>query len=130
MVNQWLTVQATRPDPDCVESVLALMQHEAFDWRNPNKLRALIGAFAGGNPIAFHRADGAGYQLMGDVIERVQASNPQIAARMLAPLTRWRRYATGQDAMRGELERLAAIDPLPKDVFEVVNRALTEPKAS
>jgi aminopeptidase N len=130
VVNQWLTVQATRPDPDCVESVLALMQHEAFDWRNPNKLRALIGAFAGGNPIAFHRADGAGYQLMGDVIERVQASNPQIAARMLAPLTRWRRYANGRDAMRGELERLAAIDPLPKDVFEVVNRALTEPKAS
>ena len=130
VVNQWLTVQATRPDVDCVESVLALMQHEAFDWRNPNKLRALIGAFAGGNPIAFHRADGAGYRLMGDVIERVQASNPQIAARMLAPLTRWRRYATGQDAMRGELERLAAIDPLPKDVFEVLNRALTEPKAS
>ena len=106
------------------------MRHEAFDWRNPNKLRALIGAFAGGNPIAFHRADGAGYRLMGDVIERVQASNPQIAARMLAPLTRWRRYANGRDAMRGELERLAAIDPLPKDVFEVVNRALTEPKAS
>lgn len=130
VVNQWLTVQATRPDSDCVESVLALMQHDAFDWRNPNKLRALIGAFAGGNPIAFHRADGAGYRLMGDVIERVQASNPQIAARMLAPLTRWRRYAVGRDAMRGELERLAAIDPLPKDVFEVVNRALTEPKVS
>ena len=63
---------------------------------------------------------------MGDVIERVQASNPQIAARMLAPLTRWRRYATGRDAMRAELERLAAIDTLPKHVFEVVNRALSE----
>ena len=63
---------------------------------------------------------------MGDVIERVQASNPQIAARMLAPLTRWRRYAIGQDAMRAELERLAAINPLPKDVFEVVNRALSD----
>lgn len=61
---------------------------------------------------------------MGEVIERVQASNPQIAARMLAPLTRWRRYATGQEAMRAELERLAAIEPLPKDVFEVLSRAL------
>ena len=85
VVNQWLTIQATRPAEDCVESVSALMEHQAFDWRNPNKLRALVGAFAGGNPIAFHRADGAGYRLMGDVIERVQASNPQIAARMLAP---------------------------------------------
>ena len=127
VVNQWLTVQATRPDVDCVDSVRALMTHPAFDWRNPNKLRALIGAFAGANPIAFHREDGAGYRLMGEVIERLQASNPQIAARMLAPMTRWRRYAVGQEAMRGELERLAAIDPLPKDVFEVVTKALEEP---
>ena len=127
VVNQWLTVQATRPNVDCVESVQALMTHPAFDWRNPNKLRALIGAFAGANPIAFHREDGVGYRLMGEVIERLQASNPQIAARMLAPMTRWRRYAVGQEAMRFELERLAAIDPLPKDVFEVLNRALTEP---
>ena len=124
VVNQWLTVQATRPDPGCVEDIRALLDHEAFDWRNPNKLRALVGAFAGGNPIAFHRADGAGYRLMGEVIERVQASNPQIAARMLAPLTRWRRYEQGQQAMRSELERLAAIEPLPKDVFEVLSRAL------
>ena len=102
------------------------MGHESFDWRNPNKLRALIGAFASSNPIAFHRSDGAGYRLMGDVVARIQATNPQIAARMLAPLTRWKRFASGQDAMRGELERLAAIDPLPKDVFEVVSRALSE----
>ena len=61
---------------------------------------------------------------MGEVIERVQASNPQIAARMLVPLTRWRRYEQGQQAMRSELERLAAIEPLPKDVFEVLSRAL------
>ena len=127
VVNQWLTVQATRPEVDCVDSVKALMTHPAFDWRNPNKLRALIGAFAGANPIAFHREDGAGYRLIGEVIERLQASNPQIAARMLAPMTRWRRYAFGQEAMRGELERLAAIDPLPKDVFEVVTKALGEP---
>ena len=60
---------------------------------------------------------------MGEVIERLQASNPQIAARMLAPMTRWRRYAVGQETMRAELERLAAIDPLPKDVFEVLNRS-------
>ena len=124
VVNQWLTVQATRPDPSCVDDIRALLDHEAFDWRNPNKLRALVGAFAGANPIAFHRPDGAGYRLMGEVIERVQASNPQIAARMLAPLTRWRRYATGQEAMRAELERLAAIEPLPKDVLEVLSRAL------
>ena len=86
-----------------------------------------MGAFSAANPLAFHRADGAGYQLLGDVITRIQSSNPQIAARMLAPLTRWRRYAGGQDAMKAELERIAGIDSLPKDVFEVVNRSLAEP---
>jgi aminopeptidase N len=126
VVNQWFTIQATRPAEDCVESVRLLMEHDAFDWRNPNKLRALVSAFAGANPIAFHRADGAGYRLLGDVILKIQASNPQIAARMLAPLTRWRRYAAGQDLMRAVLEEIAAIDPLPKDIFEVVSRSLSD----
>jgi aminopeptidase N len=126
VVNQWFTIQATRPAADCVESVRLLMEHAAFDWRNPNKLRALISAFAGANPIAFHRADGAGYRLLGDVIVKIQATNPQIAARMLAPLTRWRRYAVGQDLMRAILEEIAAIDPLPKDIFEVVSRSLND----
>jgi aminopeptidase N len=127
VVNQWFTVQAARPSPDCVESVVALMEHEAFDWRNPNKLRALVSAFASSNPLAFHREDGMGYRVLGDAVERVQATNPQIAARLLTPLTRWRRYAQGQDAMRAELERIAAITPLPKDVFEVVSRSLADP---
>ncbi|MDA9942106.1 aminopeptidase N [Luminiphilus sp.] len=126
VVNQWFTIQATRPAEDCVESVRLLMEHEAFDWRNPNKLRALVSAFAGANPIAFHRADGAGYRLLGDVIVKIQATNPQIAARMLAPLTRWRRYGAGQDLMRAILEEIAAIEPLPKDIFEVVSRSLSD----
>ena len=62
--------------------------------------------------------------MLGDVVSKIQASNPQIAARMLTPLTRWRRYCRGQEAMRGELERIAAIDPLPKDVYEVVTRSI------
>jgi len=126
VVNQWFTVQATRPDEQCVETVRDLLAHSAFDWRNPNKLRALVGAFASANPLAFHRPDGQGYVLLGDVIERIQQSNPQIAARMLTPLTRWRRYASGQQAMRDQLERIAAIKGLPKDVFEVVSRSLAE----
>jgi len=89
-------------------------------------LRALVGAFASANPLAFHRPDGQGYALLGDVIERIQQSNPQIAARMLTPLTRWRRYASGHQAMRDQLERIAAIKGLPKDVFEVVSRSLAD----
>jgi aminopeptidase N len=126
VVNQWFTVQATRPHASCVDSVRDLLEHESFDWRNPNKLRALVGAFSAANPVGFHRTDGDGYRLLGDVVERIQSSNPQIAARMLAPLTRWRRYARGQETMRAQLERISLIDGLPKDVFEVVSRSLAE----
>ena len=127
VVNQWFTVQATRPDADAVEAVRALQQHPAFDWRNPNKLRALVGAFASANPVAFHLADGAGYELLGDAIERLQSANPQVAARLCAPLTRHARYADGAaEAMRRQLERIAGLENLSRDVFEVVSRSLEQ----
>jgi aminopeptidase N len=124
VVNQWFTLQATRPSPDTVESVIQLQTHGAFDWRNPNKIRALIGGFASANPTAFHRQDNLGYALLGDVIARVQSANPQIAARLCTPLTRFRRYAHGVDAMQSQLERIAGLENLSQDVFEVVGRAL------
>jgi len=124
IVNQWFTLQATRPSNDTVEAVIALQNHGAFDWRNPNKIRALVGGFASANPIAFHRQDGAGYAFLADVIARVQSANPQIAARLCTPLTRFRRYAHGVDAMHSQLQRIAGLDNLSRDVFEVVGRAL------
>ena len=104
----------------------ALTEHEAFDWRNPNKVRSLISAFATANPTAFHRLDGSGYRLLGGAVQRLQAANPQIASRMLTPLTRWRRYGHGQDLMRAELQSLADISDLSQDVFEVVQRSLAD----
>jgi aminopeptidase N len=124
VVNHWLMLQATRPSPDTVEDVLALSGHTLFDWRNPNKMRSLIGAFANSNTLAFHRQDGAGYRLLADAVLRIQSSNPQVASRMLTPLTRYARYAQGSTLMRAELERIAQVDGLSKDVFEVVERSL------
>jgi aminopeptidase N len=126
IVNQWFTLQATRPSPDTVDAVLQLQNHGAFDWRNPNKVRALVGGFASANPTAFHRQDGGGYALLGDVIARVQSANPQIAARLCTPLTRYRRYAHGVDAMQQQLERIAGLENLSRDVYEVVGKALEE----
>ena len=124
MVNQWFVMQSTRPAPSAVQDVMALTEHEAFDWRNPNKVRSLISSFAGANPVAFHSSDGSGYTLLGDAVRRLQSGNPQIASRMLAPMTRFRRYAHGQDQMRAELESIAALKNLSQDVFEVVQRSL------
>ncbi|MFV8816457.1 aminopeptidase N [Haliea sp. E17] len=123
-INQWFTVQALMSDSGAVERVRELMQHPAFDPRNPNKVRALVGAFCAQNPRQFHREDGAGYRLLGEVVESLNHSNPQLASRMLTPLTRWRRYRGRAELMRAELERLAALPDLSPDVYELVSKSL------
>lgn len=124
VVNQWLQVQATLPAPDTLERVQRLLQHPAFDSRNPNKLRALIGAFCSANPVNFHRADGAGYRFLADRIEELDSRNPQIAARLLTPLTKWRNYRGREQLMRAQLQRLADLPNVSRDVYEVLDKAL------
>jgi aminopeptidase N len=125
VVNQWFQVQALCPQPGNLERVRALMNHEAFDMRNPNKVRSLIGAFCSSNPINFHRADNAGYELLVEVVGQLNSLNPQIAARLLTPLTRWRRYGERGESMCEALESLASMPDLSKDVYEVVNKSLS-----
>ncbi|MEZ5554815.1 aminopeptidase N [Haliea sp.] len=124
VVNKWLQLQALVPVPDTLERVQGLVPHPAFDLHNPNKVRALIGAFANGNPVAFHRADGAGYRLLADKVTQLNALNPQLAARMLAPLTRWRKYRDRGEQMRAVLVGLSALPGLSPDVFEVLQKSL------
>ena len=125
VVNLWFQLQATCKLPGTLATVQQLMQHEAFDFKNPNKLRALIGAFCGMNAINFHGADGEGYRFLADQIIRLNASNPQIAARQLNPLTKWKKYPPeAQSRMREQLQRILAQDNLSKDVFEVVSKSL------
>jgi aminopeptidase N len=125
VVNQWFQMQAWCILPGGLERVRALLQHPAFDLRNPNKVRALIGAFSAGNPVNFHRADGAGYTFLVEQVLALDALNPQIAARLLTPLTRWRKYPDARaGAMRAALERVLAVPELSKDSFEIVSKAL------
>lgn len=125
VMDQWFSVQAGCPLPGGLERVHALMQHEAFTLKNPNKVRALIGAFANQNLINFHRADGAGYRFLADQVITLNALNPQIASRLLAPLTRWRKYGPARQAlMKAELERILASGELSSDVYEVVSKSL------
>jgi aminopeptidase N len=125
VVNQWLQLQAAIPDELGLTRVQALLDHPDFDSRNPNKVRALIGGFANQNPINFHREDGSGYRFLGDVIIRLNRQNPQLAARLVTPLTKWRNYVGRTQLMRAELQRLAAEPALSPDVFEVVTKSLT-----
>ncbi|AZL73096.1 aminopeptidase N [Pseudomonas oryziphila] len=125
VMDQWFSVQAASALPGGLARVKALMQHPAFTLKNPNKVRALVGAFAGQNLVNFHAADGSGYRFLADLVIELNALNPQIASRQLAPLTRWRKYDDKRQAlMKGELERILASGALSSDVYEVVSKSL------
>ena len=123
-LNQWFQVQAGIPDAEAISRVERLLEHADFDLGNPNKLRSLIGVFSTANNVNFHRSDGAGYRLLADIVMEMDARNPQIAARLLAPLTKWRNYCEGQVQMKEQLARIAASPSLSPDVFEVVSKSL------
>ncbi len=125
VVDKWFTLQASSRRPDTLAEVKRLMDHPAFNIKNPNKVRALIGAFCQGNPARFHDAGGAGYAFLGDQVLAVNRLNPQVAARLLAPLTRWRRFdKERRQQMRAQLERLLQAADLSRDVYEVVSKSL------
>ena len=125
VVNQWLAVQATDPKPGALARVEKLQQHPAYDARNPNKLRSLVATFCGQNSINFHNKDGSGYRFLADQVLLLNKQNPQIASRLLTPLTRWKRFDTSrQQMMRAELERISVSGDLSKDVYEVLSKSL------
>ena len=125
VVNKWFSLQAGIEDDGAIERVEALLAHPAFTWTNPNRVRAVLGAFAMMNLLGFHRRDGAGYRLLVDKVLELDRRNPQVAARLLSALGRWRRFDTDRQAlMRQELERVAAAPGLSRDSFEIATKSL------
>jgi aminopeptidase N len=125
VLDKWFAVQATSPRADTLARVRELMLDSVFTLQNPNKVRALIGAFATANPLRFHAADGSGYEFLADRVLELDASNPQVAARLLTPIGRWRRHDKGrQEKMKAQLQRILDHDGLSKDSFEIARKSL------
>ena len=125
VIDKWFMVQATSSRGDTLAQVQALLGHPAFTMKNPNRVRALIGAFAHGNPARFHDVSGAGYRFLADRMLELDPLNPQGAARLVGALSRWRRYDVQRQAlMRGELGRIEAQPGLSRDVGEIVAKSL------
>ena len=125
VTDKWLALQAGCTLPGTLDRVRTLTTHPSFSYRNPNKVRSLINTFCTTNHGQFHAADGSGYLFLGDQVCLLDNQNPQIAARMLAPLTQWRHYDVNrQQLMCAQLERVAAQRTLSDGVREVVSRSL------
>jgi aminopeptidase N len=127
VMDKWFTLQATSKRPDTLEKVKRLMEHPTFNIKNPNKVRALIGAFFHGNPARFHDRSGDGYAFHGDQVLGIDSLNPQVAARLLGAITRWRKYdETRQGMMKAQLERIAAAPGISRDVYEIASKSLAQ----
>jgi aminopeptidase N len=125
MVDKWFALQATSTRPQALDDVFALVKHEAFTLENPNRARSVIAALGMSNPLRFHEASGRGYVFLADTVRTLDAFNPQIAARMLTPLTRWRRQDEArQGLMKRELQRVLDREGCSKDVYEIASKAL------
>lgn len=127
VVDQWFSVQAMAQKPGALGRVKVLMDHPAFEFKNPNKIRSLIGAFCGQNFTGFHAPSGDGYEFLADQVIALDAINPQIASRLLTPLTRWKKFDPQRQAlMQAQLLRIKAAPDLSKDVFEVVEKSTVQ----
>ena len=125
VVDKWLILQAGCTLPGTLDRVKVLTTHPSFTYKNPNKVRSLIATFCATNHGQFHAADGSGYTFLGDQVCLLDELNPQIASRMITPLTQWRRYNTvRQQLMRQQLERIGNQESLSDDVKEVVEKSL------
>ena len=124
VIDKWFSLQAGSLHPRVLDHIAELARHPAFTLSNPNRARALYMALAM-NPSGFHDASGRGYRMIGDLIRELDAANPQLAARFVPPLGRWRRIEPGRSAlMRAELERIGEVSGLSRDTREQVSKSL------
>ena len=124
VVDQWFAMQSGANLAGRLPHVQALLKHDAFDIRNPNKVRSVVGGFIR-SAINFHSADGSGYEFVADMVLRLDPINPMIAANLAKPLGRFKRHTVGrQQLMQAQLQRLNKAE-LSKDVYEIVSKALS-----
>ena len=126
VIDKWFALQARSSLPGTPNRVRELTMHPAFERKNPNRVRALVGAFAQGNQIRFHDASGAGYAFLADEVITLDPINPTTAARLVQPLGAWRRHNPARQAlMQRQLERVLATANLSKNTYEMASKSLT-----
>ncbi len=125
VMDKWFIVQAMQPGSEALDKVQGLMTHKLFSLDNPNRTRALIGAFSSGNQTGFNRADGGGYRFFAETILTIEKKNPQLAARLLTAMRSWRSFEpVRREHAREALATIATVTGLSADVRDIVERTL------
>jgi aminopeptidase N len=124
VLDKWLSLEATTPAPETLDRVRTLLDHPAFSLSNPNRIRALVGAFASGNQTQFNRPDGAGYDFLADFATDLDRRNPQVAARLLVSFRSWRALEPGRRAYAEKALRRIEAGTLSSDTRDIITRTL------
>jgi aminopeptidase N len=125
VVDKWFAIQACSPKRETLNDVIKLGKHADFTLKNPNRLRSLVSSFSVLNQVCFHDVSGGGYKFLADMVMRVDEINPQTAARIMGPLTQWKRFDSSRQAlMKAELNRILGRVRVSKDVFEIASKSL------
>ncbi len=125
VLDKWFSVQSAVSRPETQDKVRELILHEDFDLATPNRVRSVVGPFCGQNLTCFHETSGRGYNFLGDMIEKLDSINPQIASRLVQPLGRWKYYdEVRQSLMKATLERILMLPNLSENVYEIVSKSL------
>lgn len=125
VIDKWFALQAVIAEPGTLERVKNLMTHKAFSYTNPNRLRALVGAFAAFNPTEFNAKDGSGYDFIAAIVIGLDTKNPQVAARLLSAFKSWRSLEAGRRSLAERaLRRVAGVASLSPDVKDIAERSL------
>ncbi|QDZ17935.1 alanyl aminopeptidase [Chloropicon primus] len=120
---KWLGLQAGSNIEGNLKVMKELLEHPAFDIKNPNKVYSLVGGFTR-SAVNFHAADGSGYEFLADLVIKLDKLNPQVAARMVGPFTKYKKYDDARQAlMKAQLERILATKPC-ENVYEIVFKSL------
>lgn len=126
VMDKWFVLQGTNPNECALNIIKAEMNHKAFSISNPNRVRSLIGSFGSSNPKNFHATDGSGYLFISSIIQELNSKNPQIASRLIDPFLKYKRYDDHRSSlMKNELETIAKLPNLAKDLFEKISKALS-----
>jgi aminopeptidase N len=122
VIDKWFALQAAIPESSTLDRVKTLMQHKAFSFSNPNRMRALVGSFAVMNPTQFNAEDGSGFDFIANIVLALDAKNPQVAARLLSAFKSWRtmepkRRTRAKEALR-HVAGTVGLSPDVKDIAE------------
>ena len=125
VMNKWFAVIASSKRPGILSRVKELENCPAYDNQNPNKIRSLIGAYAGN--VQFHAANGEGYEFLADKIIEIDKFNPSMSAGLSKC---FRKYAKmdleRKGLMKNHMERILAVEDISKDVYEIISKTVAE----